>query len=446
MRLLTWNLWWRFGPWERRRAAIDATLAAVGADVICLQETWPDQARDLAERLDCSWVFEGRARRDGHTGEPRFGVAVLSRWPIVARVATELPIPSDEDVERVAVMVTLDVPGGPVDVVTTHLSHRPEWTADRIRQLEWTRHLANVGRTGDLPPVLAGDLNSRPRGAELARARQLGLQECWSLAPTEGTGLTMVAANPYLHGGFKDLGDAGIRLDHVLVGEPAPGDRRWVVTNAEVASSSALRGVWPSDHLGVIVDLDAPGLLAERVVRSADRIQVAVSDVGTGPPVMLLHGLAGSGDDWWRAGAVDRLAAAGRRVLVVDLRGHGRSTRPTDPAAYAIEHLVADVAAVAALVDGDEPIDLVGWGLGAIVAEAAVAADGRFRCRALAPGVTASEPDLTALAARNGLRPEPWLAAATQWAHETTALVVNAAPDELVAVATLTAGGAHREQ
>jgi hypothetical protein len=27
MRILSWNLWWRYGPWERRREAIAATLA-----------------------------------------------------------------------------------------------------------------------------------------------------------------------------------------------------------------------------------------------------------------------------------------------------------------------------------------------------------------------------------------------------------------------------------
>lgn len=381
-------------------------------------------------------MFEGRDRRDGHVGEPPFGVAVVSRWPIVARAATELVIPGDEDVERVALAVTVDVPGGPVDVVTTHLSHRPEWTGFRVRQLEQAWHLASSARVGDLPPLLAGDLNGRPAGAELAAARALGLHDVWAAAPTEGTGLTMVTANPYLHGGFVDLGDAGIRLDHVLMGEPAPGDRRWSVRNAEVASSAADRGVWPSDHLGVLADLDAPGLLAERVVRSADRTQVAVSDVGTGPPVVLLHGLAGSGDDWWWAGAVDRLLAAGRRVLVVDLRGHGRSTRPTDPAAYAVERLVADVAAVAGLVDDHAPIDLVGWGLGAIVADAAAAADGRYRSRSTVGDATGGgTAGVVAVARRVSFRPEPWLAAAARWEADGAALAVEPSAGELLAAA-----------
>jgi endonuclease/exonuclease/phosphatase family metal-dependent hydrolase len=40
MRILSWNLWWRYGPWERRREAIAATLAQVGPDLCGLQEVW----------------------------------------------------------------------------------------------------------------------------------------------------------------------------------------------------------------------------------------------------------------------------------------------------------------------------------------------------------------------------------------------------------------------
>ena len=40
MRILSWNLWWRYGPWEQRREAIAATLAEIGPDVCGLQEVW----------------------------------------------------------------------------------------------------------------------------------------------------------------------------------------------------------------------------------------------------------------------------------------------------------------------------------------------------------------------------------------------------------------------
>ena len=56
MRIVTWNLWWRFGDWESQ-APIHQTLEHINADVICLQEVWSsetgqDQVKELAEHLN----------------------------------------------------------------------------------------------------------------------------------------------------------------------------------------------------------------------------------------------------------------------------------------------------------------------------------------------------------------------------------------------------------
>jgi len=48
VRVLTWNIWWRFGPWQRRQPAISSTLAQIDADIIALQEVWSDQTTNLA--------------------------------------------------------------------------------------------------------------------------------------------------------------------------------------------------------------------------------------------------------------------------------------------------------------------------------------------------------------------------------------------------------------
>ena len=82
LRVASWNLWWRFGPWEARRAAIAAALPALEADVVCLQEVWDDGevcfAAELADVLGFHHVYGQRLDLDG----VRFGNAILSRWPI----------------------------------------------------------------------------------------------------------------------------------------------------------------------------------------------------------------------------------------------------------------------------------------------------------------------------------------------------------------------------
>src|SRR6185436_7598951 len=50
------------------------------------------------------------------------------------------------------------------------------------------------------------------------------------------------------------------------------------------------------------------------------------TDEGSGPPLVLLHGFTGNGENWK---LVFPNGIDGHRVITVDLRGHGRSTNPS---------------------------------------------------------------------------------------------------------------------
>src|ERR1700685_3317616 len=102
--------------------------------------------------------------------------------------------------------------------------------------------------------------------------------------------------------------------------------------------------------------------------RSFDGVELAYAEGGEGEPVFLLHGFAADHvSNWVATGVVDDLVAAGRRVIAPDARGHGRSSKPHDPAAYADDAMVRDVQA---LMDhlGTPCVDVVGYSMGAIVA------------------------------------------------------------------------------
>lgn len=94
-----------------------------------------------------------------------------------------------------------------------------------------------------------------------------------------------------------------------------------------------------------------------------DGVRIWHATYGDGPPVVLLHGGLGHGGNW--GNQVLFLVEAGYQVIVVDSRGHGRSTR--DERAYSYELMASDVVAVLDAVDvAKAPI--VGWSDGACVA------------------------------------------------------------------------------
>jgi haloacetate dehalogenase len=77
---------------------------------------------------------------------------------------------------------------------------------------------------------------------------------------------------------------------------------------------------------------------------SPDGTRVAYDRGGTGPAVVLLHGGGGSRLEWHEAGYVERLRDDFTTVTV-DLRGHGESGLPTDPAAYTTDKMGQDILA-----------------------------------------------------------------------------------------------------
>lgn len=109
-------------------------------------------------------------------------------------------------------------------------------------------------------------------------------------------------------------------------------------------------------------------------IASFDGAELAVHRLGEGRPVLLLHGLFSSAEmNWIRFGHAAKLAEAGFEAIMPDLRTHGASAKPHDPAAYPPGVLVRDaMAVIEALGLGD--FDLVGFSLGARTAVGAVVA------------------------------------------------------------------------
>jgi pimeloyl-ACP methyl ester carboxylesterase len=98
---------------------------------------------------------------------------------------------------------------------------------------------------------------------------------------------------------------------------------------------------------------------------ASDGVDLAYYELGEGRPVTLLHGLFSDADmNWIKFGHAARIAAAGFRVIMPDLRAHGLSGKPHGPEHYPKGILARDLRELIAHLELME-FDLGGFSLGA---------------------------------------------------------------------------------
>lgn len=142
LRLVTWNVWARFGPWESREAAIRATLERHDPDVVALVEAWDGQG----ERLGMPHhVFAGE--------QPESGLALLSRWPIERHEHRALAGP--EGGTGAVLYAEIAGPRGTVQVFAVALTWRLGESGVRQAQVREVAAFAASSRTCGISAVHA---------------------------------------------------------------------------------------------------------------------------------------------------------------------------------------------------------------------------------------------------------------------------------------------------
>lgn len=235
-----------------------AAIEALDADVLALQEVDRDQPRSHHADLT-SVAAEAMGAREHRfiatmagmpvvwtavrdelpVGGPAYGIALLSRYPVQSWRTVRLPhlpgrVPAVfpgsrrlrlvRDEPRVAVVAVIDVPGGPLTVVATHLSHVPWWSGVQLR------HLVRALRTERQPVILLGDLNiAGPGPARITGWRPLAAAATFpTQAPTRQLDhlLASGAVQAATDGRAMDLGLSDHRAVAVdaRVGRPVTAD------------------------------------------------------------------------------------------------------------------------------------------------------------------------------------------------------------------------------
>jgi endonuclease/exonuclease/phosphatase family metal-dependent hydrolase len=228
---MTWNIAAGHGNLSR----IAETVRSINPDIVALQEVdvrWSersafvDQADSLAKSLHMNVRFAPI-----YDFPPRqFGVAILSRYPIVSSVNHEITRLSTQQQNAAPAKApgfletVLDVRGTKVRVFSTHLDYRSD---PSVREKQVTEMMEIVG-TMDMPTVLAGDLNATPSAVEL-KPLMASFQD--AAATAAGGEMTYPAENPVK------------RIDYVLA------SRAFTVTEVRVAATDA------SDHRPVMLTM-----------------------------------------------------------------------------------------------------------------------------------------------------------------------------------------------
>jgi pimeloyl-ACP methyl ester carboxylesterase len=101
---------------------------------------------------------------------------------------------------------------------------------------------------------------------------------------------------------------------------------------------------------------------------NSDGVAIAYLDEGEGEPILLIHGFASNiAANWRDTGWLQTLVGAGRRVLALDNRGHGRSEKLYDPSLYGAPAMAADALRLLDHLDIVRA-DVMGYSMGSRIA------------------------------------------------------------------------------
>ncbi len=259
LRVVTWNVWGRYGEdWARRQAAIEDELAFAAPDLVCLVESWRaddvDQPALVARRLGFDHhVFSGDWEQEGWVS----GAGFVSRWPL--REVVTRPLRGDDGAGfGQALSVVIEGDRGPIQLFLAMLDYPLDASARRQAQTRALASFVQEVTSPRHPTVLCGDFNAGPDSDELRLLTGQGavavpglvFYDAWEMAGDGTAGHTWCNRNPLAATGlYPDR-----RFDYVLSAWPRAGG-----VGHPVACS--LLGVRPpealqlSDHYGVLADL-----------------------------------------------------------------------------------------------------------------------------------------------------------------------------------------------
>jgi endonuclease/exonuclease/phosphatase family metal-dependent hydrolase len=251
LRIITWNVWGLYGPWQEREAAIVATLRDARPDIVVLTESWAKSGDSQCARLAGPLglrhhTFSGVAAQEDETALS--GVAVMSRWPV--RRESSLTFGS----ARVQ-FAELSGPRGPIQVYGLVMDawwfDQSQARQDAVREL---LTYANGAQDQRVPLIVCGDFNADPDSDEIrmltgrttAPVPGLSFYDAWEVGGPPTPGHTWSNNNPWA----TQLLWPSRRIDYIFSANPRPGGAGHTMHTA-VLGTLPVNNTYPSDHYGL---------------------------------------------------------------------------------------------------------------------------------------------------------------------------------------------------
>jgi endonuclease/exonuclease/phosphatase family metal-dependent hydrolase len=272
LRVLTLNLWQRYGAWTDRRSVLIDGLRALQPDLVAFHESIKtDQYDQVLDLLGPEFNVAHAKVRDPNG----MGVSLASRWPL-------------RDVQEVDLNVTPRTTGFPCTTLVAEVvapepigpllfvNHFPNFQLD----FEYERELQAVAtarfvearvRNNNQQVVMVGDLDADPSAASIrfwCGRQSLGdlsvcYRDAWESSHPDDPGHTFTPRNPLMRDGvvkdqlpFRDWPFR--RIDYIFVRFGSHGGRALDIAACARIFDEPINGVWASDHFGLVADLAAP--------------------------------------------------------------------------------------------------------------------------------------------------------------------------------------------
>lgn len=271
LRIITLNIWNTEGD-PRRIGIINRALRRLSPDLVALQEVVQTRATaQLGALLDgtgLTGTHQADVMAEAPPGVERYGGnAIATRWPHRIAEVLDLRLADAMDVPWCTLAAHVALPDlGDILFVGTTTAWRPEAESVRERQVLALAGLEARHRCA-LPSILAGDFNAAPDAASirfLGGLQSLGRQsvlyhDAWQVAG-EGPGYTWGAGNPNTERVIAQIvrqPNHRRRVDYAFVGSwHAHPKAHATIRSAALAFNAPVDSVWPSDHFGVVADIE----------------------------------------------------------------------------------------------------------------------------------------------------------------------------------------------